>query len=536
VKSVASSGHDREDATSGASGVRPGGSARGAGNATANGRGLRLVSPNGSPQRDGEHSGSGMAGNGHTAARGRERLSTNGHNPARKALILAAGHGTRLRPLTDRVPKAMVSIGGRPLLEHTIELLAASGVREIAINLHAHAGVIADHLGDGSRFGVKITYSFEPRLLGTAGALKALEHFFSDGPFFVIYGDVFTRVNLNRLLHHHRSQGALATIALRRPDDVSQCGIVEEDGDGWITSFVEKPQRAVDPVDAWANGGVYVMEPEVMRHIKPGVEQDFGRDVFSALVRTDRTVTGFRSDDACWDIGSVGRLQQVDLLLRSSRFPNPRRQAIGRAVDDYLAAVTGAVDALDRDGIARAAELLLDARARGNRVYLVGNGGSASTASHMASDLARAAAETDGPPLSCRCLSDNISVLSAWANDVGYDSVFELQLAQVIEPGDVLIAFSASGKSPNILAATELARARGAYVLAFSGFGGGPLAESADVAVVVASNDYGPVEDLHLLLNHLLVTVMRRLNALNQEVEQDHEEESVPELAAAAGM
>ena len=194
--------------------------------------------------------------------------------------------------------------------------------------------------------------------------------------------------------------------------------------------------------------------------------------------------------------------------------PEPsHRQAIGRAVDDYLTAVTGAVDALDRDGIARAAELLLDARARGNRVYLVGNGGSASTASHMASDLARAAAETDGPPLSCRCLSDNISVLSAWANDVGYDSVFELQLAQVIEPGDVLIAFSASGKSPNILTATELARARGAYVLAFSGFGGGPLAESADVAVVVASNDYGPVEDLHLLLNHLLVTVMRRLNA-----------------------
>lgn len=460
----------------------------------------------------------------------------NGRSAVPKAMILAAGHGTRLRPLTDRLPKAMVPIAGRPLLEHTVELLAASGVREIAINLHTHAGVIADHLGDGSRFGVKITYSFEPQLLGTAGAVKALAHFFSDGPFFVIYGDVFTRMDLERLLRHHRSQRALATIALRQPDDVSQCGIVQQDDDGWITSFVEKPHGDRHEADAWANGGVYVLEPEVLRHIKSGVEQDFGRDVFPALARTGQAVAGLPSDDACWDIGSMERLRQVDLLLRSSRRADPRRQAIGRAVDAYLGTVTEAINALDRDCIARAAELIFDARARGNRVYLVGNGGSAATASHMAADLARAAAETEGPPLNCRCLSDSVAVLSAWGNDVGYESVFSLQLSQLIEPGDVLIAFSASGKSPNILAAAELARARGAGVLALSGFGGGPLAERADVAVVVASSEYGPVEDIHLLLNHLLAAVMRRLNALEQDAERKDREENMPAFATAAGM
>jgi NDP-sugar pyrophosphorylase family protein len=496
--------------------------------------GLRLVGPNGLRQqgnglrkRQPDRS-SGTAG---------QRGYKSGQTPARKAMILAAGHGTRLRPLTDRLPKAMVPIAGRPLLEHTIELLAAHGVREIAINLHTHAGIIADHLGDGSRFGVQITYSFEPQLLGTAGALKAMEDFFVDGPFFVVYGDVFTRVNLDRLLLHHRSHRALATISLRRPDDASQCGIVEQDGDGWITSFVEKPEYAVDAADAWANGGVYVLEPEVLRHVKSGIEQDFGRDVFSALIRSEQAVTGFRSEDACWDIGSIERLRQVDELLRSSRRVDPRRQAVGRAVDDYLESIIDTVNALDRQSIVRATELLLDTRARGNRVYLVGNGGSASTASHMAADIARAATETEGLPLDCRCLSDNIPAFSAWSNDVDYTSSFALQIAPIIEPGDLLIAFSASGKSPNVLAACDVARERGASVLAFAGFGGGPLAAMADEAVVVPSNEYGPVEDLHLLFNHLMVSVMRRQQALESEAESElQEEESMPEFAAVAGL
>ncbi len=464
--------------------------------------------------------------------------SANGIHGIRRAMILAAGHGTRLRPLTERLPKPMIPVGGRTLLEHTIEQLSAAGVQEIAVNLHAHAGVIADHLGDGSRFGVRITYSFEPQLLGTAGAMKALEHFFSEGPFFVVYGDVYTRVDLQQLLDHHRSRRALATIALRRPDDVSQCGIVQMDEDGWITDFVEKPESVDDPADAWANGGVYVVEPAVLRHIRRDAEQDFGRDVFPALVRSGRAVAGFRSDGGCWDVGSVGRLRQVDLLFRSSSLANPRRQAIGSAVSEYLTKVQAAVDSLDRGCVVRAAELILDARARGNRVYIIGNGGSASTASHMAADLSRAAAETEGPPLHCRCLSDSVAVLSAWGNDVGFESVFDLQLSQIVEPGDVLIAISASGKSPNILAAAELARSRGAYVLAFAGFGGGPLATNADVAVVVGSSEYGPVEDLHLLLNHLVAAVMRRLNESRQVAALEDVESVEPAfaMAAAAGL
>ena len=465
-------------------------------------------------------------------SRDRER---NGRRTVTRAMILAAGEGTRMRPLTDRMPKPMVPIAGRPLLEHTIEKLADAGVREIAINLHAHAGAIADHLGDGSRFGVRIAYSFEPRLLGTAGAVKAMGDFFAGGPFFVVYGDVLARLDFAELLRYHLDRRALATIALQRPDDVRQCGIVELDDDGWITGFVEKPESVEDEAKAWANGGVYVLEPAVLRHIGAGVEQDFGSDVFPALARTERAIAGFRTDGGCLDVGSTGRLRQVDLLFRSSSLTSARRQSIGNAVGDYLATVAGAVDSLDRGCIVRAAELLLDARVRGNCVYIIGNGGSASTASHMAADLSRAALETDGLPLNCRCLSDSMAIVSAWGNDAGFDSVFERQLTQLLAPGDVLVAISASGNSPNIIAAVELARERGAYVLGFSGFGGGLLAKMADVSVVVASGEYGPVEDIHLLLNHLLAAVMRRQQR-HQVEESGDDEEREPAYATAAGL
>ncbi len=485
------------------------------------------------------------ATNGHVPAQattarlnGASHASTNGSHPAPKAMILAAGAGTRLKPLTDRVPKAMVPIAGKPLLEHTIELLARSGVREIAVNLHAHADVIADELGDGSRFGVALRYSFEPRLLGTAGAVKALASFFSSGasgtsgssgPFYVVYGDVFTLIDPRRIMEAHRVHGALATIALRRPDDASQCGIVQQDAEGWVTGFVEKPAPGQAPADAWANAGIYVLDPAVLDTIEAGIPQDFGADVFGALASNGRALFGYRTDAACWDIGSATRLREADAALRALHVTSPRRRAVERAVDAYIGDIAAAISALDQRAIVQAAELLLDARTRGNAVYIIGNGGSATTASHMAADLVRAAMESDGPPLNCRALCDNVAVLSAWANDVGYEAVFTLQLSQILAPGDVVVAISASGNSPNIVAAAELARDRGASVLGFSGFGGGALARLSDVAVVIDSDEYGPVEDAHLLLNHLLATAIRRASRGERPEERGEDTDSAHE-------
>src|ERR1051326_4195920 len=146
-----------------------------------------------------------------------------------RALILAAGEGTRLRPLTLDRPKPMLPVGGRPILEHLVVLLRDHGIREVAINLHYKPRGISDYFGDGTRFGVQITYSLEARLLGSAGAAKQLDWFLgsTSEPFIVIYGDVLADIDLHQLINVHGSKRGLGTLALYHVEDPGRCGIVE---------------------------------------------------------------------------------------------------------------------------------------------------------------------------------------------------------------------------------------------------------------------------------------------------------------------
>src|SRR5512146_2599604 len=155
-----------------------------------------------------------------------------------KAMILAAGEGTRLRPLTDKLPKPMMPLGNKPLLGYTLALLAQHNIRDVAINLHHCPETVRDYFGDGSAWNVRITYSFEPELLGTAGAVKKLEAFWNEA-FLVVYGDNLTDCDLTRLVAFHRAQGGLATLALFWRDDVQHSGVVALDEHDRITRFVE---------------------------------------------------------------------------------------------------------------------------------------------------------------------------------------------------------------------------------------------------------------------------------------------------------
>ena len=208
-----------------------------------------------------------------------------------KAMILAAGEGTRLRPLTDRCPKPMLPVGGRPLLERTIGWLRQHGVREVAINLHHRPEAITQHFGDGSRFGVRITYSPEAQLLGTAGAVRQLEAFF-DTTFAVIYGDVLTDLDLTALADFHRASGSIATLALYHADNPSARGLVDLDAAGRVTRFVEKP-RPEEVFTDLANAGVCILEPAVLPFIPVGVPSDFGRDVFPAMLGAGQRLSGW---------------------------------------------------------------------------------------------------------------------------------------------------------------------------------------------------------------------------------------------------
>jgi NDP-sugar pyrophosphorylase family protein len=232
-----------------------------------------------------------------------------------KAMLLAAGEGRRLRPFTDDRPKPMIAIAGRPILEHTVRLLARYGVRDLAINLHYHPESIVDHFGDGRRFGVRIQYSRESELLGTAGAVKKLEAFF-DEPFLVVYGDNLTDIDVERFSAFHRAHRALVTIALFHRENASASGIVGIADDGRVTRFLEKP-RPDEIFSNWVNAGILIAEPAILAHIPSPGPSDFGRDVLPALLAAGLPVFGYRMTENLYWIDSPEDYQRTQELVTS---------------------------------------------------------------------------------------------------------------------------------------------------------------------------------------------------------------------------
>lgn len=217
-----------------------------------------------------------------------------------RAMVLGAGLGTRLRPLTERTPKCMVTLGGRPILEHTLAWLRRYGVTAVVINLHHLPDAVTGYFGDGTRWGIRIRYSLEPELLGTAGAVRNVASFF-DAPFFVWYGDNVSHCRLDRLWAFHEARGATATIALWHRDDVTHSGIVAVDDRDRVTRFLEKP-ASEEVFSRWVNAGIFVLEPRVLELISAGRAVDFGREVFPELLARQEAIYGYRmsADEGLW--------------------------------------------------------------------------------------------------------------------------------------------------------------------------------------------------------------------------------------------
>ncbi len=225
----------------------------------------------------------------------------------KKALILSAGLGTRLRPLTDYQPKPMVPISGKPLLERLARLLAGHGVREIAVNLHYFPEVALHHFKNCD-CGATLHFAVEPELLGTAGALNNFPGFF-DEPFFVLYGDVFTTADLTAMAaFHHQKRGA-ATVGLYRVDNPTECGLVDMDEAGRISRFVEKPPVAFTDL---ANAGIYALEPEVLSLVPESGFSDFGKDIFPKMLEQNRPMYGYAIKEYLIDIGSKTKYEKAN--------------------------------------------------------------------------------------------------------------------------------------------------------------------------------------------------------------------------------
>jgi mannose-1-phosphate guanylyltransferase/phosphomannomutase len=227
-----------------------------------------------------------------------------------KAVVMAGGEGTRLRPLTSNQPKPMVPIVGKPCMEHIVELLKEHGFDDIVVTLAFMPQAIRGYFGAGESQGVSIRYSVEESPMGTAGSVKLAEGVL-DEPFLVISGDALCDIDLGALVRFHREKEALVTIGLKSVDNPLEFGIVVTDDEGRIERFLEKPSWGQVFTDT-INTGIYVLDPEVLRHVPEGQPFDFSKELFPLLLEMGRPLYGYIADGYWQDIGNLDQFRQAN--------------------------------------------------------------------------------------------------------------------------------------------------------------------------------------------------------------------------------
>jgi len=220
-----------------------------------------------------------------------------------KAMVLAAGLGTRLKPITYEIPKPMVPVLDRPVMAHITRMLERQGFTDLIANLHYYPETIREYFGD------RLTYRFEEKLLGTAGGVRNVKDFFGDDPVVIVSGDALTDTDLNDLLDRHNRAGGIATLTVKKVDDTREYGVVIHDADGRIQGFQEKPDPA-EALSELGNCGIYCFSPEIFDYFPDRPFADWANDVFPALLENDVPFYVHEIDDYWNDVGSLAELRQ----------------------------------------------------------------------------------------------------------------------------------------------------------------------------------------------------------------------------------
>jgi NDP-sugar pyrophosphorylase family protein len=238
-------------------------------------------------------------------------------------MVLAAGLGTRLRPLTLLAAKPVLPVLNRPLLHWTLEHLARHGVRKVMVNTHHLPGTVRRALGDGTAFGIDLSYSHERTILGTGGGLRKVRAFFGDEPFLIVNGDVLFDYDLRAVVERHRAAGARATLVLKDHPDVEAYGGVVTGRDGWIRAIAGLPRPARGQAALFT--GVHVMDPALLDRLPPG-PTDSVRDLYAPLLGEGGRLLGVRVRSAWYDFGSPSLYLASQITMMSRGFGgSPRR-------------------------------------------------------------------------------------------------------------------------------------------------------------------------------------------------------------------
>jgi NDP-sugar pyrophosphorylase family protein len=235
-----------------------------------------------------------------------------------KAMILAAGFGTRLRPLTDTLPKPLLPVGNRPLIHYNLLLLKKYGITDVLINLHHHGERIVREVGNGLRFGMNVIYSEEPTILGTGGAIKKVRSEVADGAFLVINGDILVDINLDKAVEFHHRKKGVATLILREDEEVDRYGPVEIDAKNRIRNILGKCCWNGEKLNRLMFTGIHIVEPKALDYVPQDLFYSI-TDAYIEMVRRGEKLYGYVMKGYWTDIGVIERYRRVDQDLKDGK-------------------------------------------------------------------------------------------------------------------------------------------------------------------------------------------------------------------------
>lgn len=437
-----------------------------------------------------------------------------------KALLLAAGLGTRLQPLTDHIPKCLVRIEGKPLLEYWITMLCNGGIYPLLVNLHHHADKVAGFINN-SQYKEFISTAYEEILLGTGGTLLKNRYFFDKKPkepFMLVHADNLSLFDVHAFVnsHQNRPAGCEMTMMTFKTTTPHTCGIVETNEKGCVQAFHEK---VANPPGDMANGAVYIVEPSIFDYLKSLNKEciDFSTEVIPYFMGRIHT---FHNDMYHRDIGTMESYEvacqefpkianEKDRILADTAATSLKWSAnineIGKCLQSISASQAEAGNISVDGAFGIWSDMTVSIKKRKRTIFLIGNGASASMASHVAADLAK------NGHVHTEVFSD-LSLITAIANDLSYDEVFAEPLRRRMKSGDMLVAISSSGQSLNVLKAVKEARILDGFVVTLTAMkSDNTLASKGDLNFYVPASTYGLAETCHAaVLHHWIDKIVER--------------------------
>lgn len=429
-----------------------------------------------------------------------------------QAVILAGGLGTRLKPITETIPKPLVEIDGKPFLEHLLIHLKNSGIEQIILCVGYLGEKIEDYFGDGSRLGLKIRYSYERELLGTAGAIKNAERLIETENFIVLNGDTYTQLDFNALLNYHHSLDLPITMTVAPASNPLEQELVEII-EGKIISFyrrntlVHKEFLKKEQITR-INAGVYVFNKSILKLIPSNEKVSLEKEIFPSLTGK---IGAFEYVGYFKDLANINLCKEFeeDLKKLNSKTSEINLKGITLKNFDEHISLIREVSTLFPDKIVQISEVIINTYKNNHKVLIAGNGGSAADAQHIAGELVNKF-YLDRQALSAIALSADTSILTSWANDKSFDLVFERQIEAHGNSGDVFLVLSTSGNSVNLINAVKKAKEKNVIIIGLLGKDGGKLKTLCDYEITIPCLDTPRVQEAHEVIYHTICQIVEQ--------------------------